>query len=410
MKKLLFLPIATCLLASCMNRSSPDATPAGGAGERAPVAFDTLVISDSANLWFARAMADLNGDGLQDVALIDNNGFGGPLMLLMGSEAPLWEVRMVAETAPNGGVFSCGDILARDLNGDGTPDILGTQNNGEWTELSKVNTHFLYSWTLEGGPEASFIGSSPAYIKDVESADLNQDGLSDLVSMSFDGEFVQVYTQQADGSWKQSLFQELPGLHEGMALGDVDGDGWTDIAANGYLLHNPRNQSKAWKVSVIDSIWHTQTGDWSRNATKHACADVDGDGKDEVLITHSERSGYPVALYHAPEAEGDPWKKDILMDSLSSAHTLQVGDLDLDGDLDVLTGMNKGRAWNLDIRSFPVYLLLNQGDGSWETQLIDKRGIYNGHLADFEGDGDLDIFRLESHDGKRYELLLNLTR
>jgi hypothetical protein len=369
--------------------------------------FETLKVSDSADLWFARAAHDFDGDGLQDVVLINHNGYGGDLRLLSGSADPFWDVTIVAGTAPNGGVFSCGDILTADMDGDGAADILAPQNNGEWTSLPKEHTFYWYSWPE---PEANFIGTVPDYIKDVEVADFNRDGRTDLAGMSFDGEFVCVFLQGEDGSWEQSLLESYPGLHEGMAVGDVNGDGWMDIAANGYLLYNPGEEGGEWPVSVIDPIWHNQEGDWSRNATKHACADMDGDGRDEVLISHSERSGYPVAMYKATAGDGEAWEKQILLDSLAAAHTLQVADFDLDGDLDVLTGMNLGRAWNLGFRSFPVYILENQGDGTWEPQLIDSLGIYNGIIADFEGDGDMDIFRLRSHDGKEFELLLNQSR
>lgn len=94
-----------------------------------------------------------------------------------------------------------------------------------------------------------------------------------------------------------------------------------------------RPDSIDWKLREIDSIWHNQTGDWSQNATKHSCADIDEDGKSEVFISLSERAGYPVAYYKLIDAEINHWEKHIIIDELPAAHTLQVAVLDNDGDL-----------------------------------------------------------------------------
>jgi hypothetical protein len=367
--------------------------------------FDTLLISKEANQWFARSLCDLNKDGLLDVVFINQAGFGGELGVLIGSATEQWKIDWITDTAPNGGTFSCGDIEVGDIDGDGKADILAPQNNGEWTEKPKEQTFYWYSYPEK---EPHYIGKSEMYIKDVALVDFNNDDKLDLAGMSFDGSYVIIYEQITPDAWKVAQKIVADGLHEGMDTGDLDGDGFIDIAANGYWIKNPSgDMAGEWKIMNIDSIWHNQTGDWSRNATKHFCADIDNDGKSEVFISHSERAGYPVAFYKLMNAENNAWEKHIILDNLAAAHTLQVADVDNDGDLDILTGVNKNRAVNIDINVWPVYLIINDGENNWRQHLIDNRGIYNGHLGDFEGDGDLDIFRLISHDDPVYELLIN---
>jgi hypothetical protein len=372
------------------------------------VTFDSLPISNKANQWFARALSDLNGDALLDVAFINEAGLGGALGVMLGSREGNWDIDWIAETAPNGGVFSCGDIAVGDIDGDGKIDILGPQANGEWTDKPKEHTFYWYSYPEK---EAHFIGKSENYIKDVSLADLNKDGKLDLIGISFDGSYVIIYEQITPDEWKQVQLLEAPNIHEGMDVGDIDGDGYIDIAANGYWALNPKGDMNSdWKLQEIDSIWHNQTGDWSRNATKHFCADIDGDGKSEVFISHSERAGYPVAYYKLIDVKTNQWEKQIIIDMLPAAHTLQVADMDNDGDLDVLTGVNRNRAINIDIKEYPVIIMLNDGSGKWTEKIVDMASIYNGHVGDFEGDGDLDIFRLTSHDASKYELLINQLR
>jgi hypothetical protein len=370
--------------------------------------FDTLLISNAANQWFARALADFTGDGLLDVVFINQAGFGGELGILIGSRDQNWKIDWVADVAPNGGTFSCGDIDIADIDGDGKIDILAPQNNGEWTDKPKEQTFFWYSYPEK---EAHFIGKTSQYIKDVSVVDLNKDGKPDLAGLSFDGSYLVIFEQVGPDEWK--VIKENPGvnLHEGMDTGDIDGDGYVDIAATGYWLRNPGGDiSGDWFFLEIDSLWHNQSGDWSRNATKHFCADIDNDGKSEVFISHSERAGYPVAYYRLLDAELNSWEKHIIVDTLPAAHTLQVFDMDNDGDPDVVTGVNKNRAINIGVEEWPVIIAFNEGNGAWRQQTVDLKGIYNGHVSDFEGDGDMDIFRLISHDDNTYELLLNQTK
>jgi hypothetical protein len=200
-----------------------------------------------------------------------------------------------------------------------------------------------------------------------------------------------------------------PGLHEGMDVGDLDGDGDLDIAANGYLFMNPGGDlTGEWQRQSLDEKWYNQTGDWSANGTKHAVADMDGDGTLEIFVTHSERGGYPLSMY-TRGADGS-YEETVILDSIPAAHTLQIADMDLDGDLDIVTGINKGRAVNIDVPdNHHVMILVNNGDGSWTTEVIADGGIYNGRVADFEGDGDFDIFRLTEHQATDLHLLENMT-
>jgi hypothetical protein len=397
---ILLLIVPIYIFTGCKNSGQKEVQ-----SETALLKYDSLLISNEANQWFARALADVNKDGLLDVVFINQAGFGGELGVLMGSREGVWEIDWIAEKAPNEGTFSCGDIEVGDIDGDGKLDILAPQNNGEWTDKPKEHTFYWYTYPEK---EAFYIGKSEMYIKDVDLVDLNNDGKLDLTGISFDGSYLIIYEQIAPEEWNVAQKIEADGIHEGMDVGDLDGDGFMDIAANGYWVKNPSGDMKGnWKIQPIDSIWYTQSGDWSRNATKHFCADMDKDGKSEVFITHSERAGYPVAYYSLIDTENNTWEKKIVLDSLAAAHTLQVYDMDNDGDLDVVTGINKNRAINIDIHIWPVYVLINEGNGNWKKHLIDNNGIYNGHVGDFEGDGDLDIFRLISHDDKKFELLVN---
>jgi hypothetical protein len=165
-----------------------------------------------------------------------------------------------------------------------------------------------------------------------------------------------------------------------------------------------------WQVRSIDEKWHSQTGDWSRNATKVFCRDIDDDGRAEVFLSHSERSGYPVSWYRTDDPGNGPWIEHVITDKLVAVHTLQVFDFDGDGHFDVLAGTNKGRAQALAATQFPVVIFLNQSDNRrWTEFVVTNDGIYNGQGCDLTGDGAVDILRLPSHDATVFEVLINQT-
>lgn len=372
--------------------------------ERNELSFESQQIVEDANWWWAVTIGDISNDGLSDIVFIDNNASGGYLAYKKGQkESGLWEEVRIADEPPTGGTFASGDLETGDMDGDGDEDVLAVKHTGEWDDAGADAEIFWYrnpDWTPYS------IGTVPDAVKDLSLADFNKDGKMDLAVLTFDEHTLSVFQQMDDKSFSRVQFLNVKNLHEGMDIGDVDGDGDLDILATGYCFFNPgEDLTQEWIVGEINEKWHNQTGDWSQNATKTFCADLNKDGKSEVFISHSERNGYPLAWYSFEE---NKWIEHIVADSISSCHTLQVADFDLDGDFDVLAGVNAHRAVNIGKTAFPVTVFLNDGSNTnWDSMEIETGGIYNGRVADFEGDGDIDIFRLPGHEAKMYYIIQN---
>jgi len=371
--------------------------------------FTPIPVSEDVDLWWARVPADITGNGFTDLVLQTNNGHGGWLGYYEAVDRHNWVKHIITETAPEGGTFACGDIDAGDIDLDGDIDILGMEHPGEWDSGGAPTTIYWF-----GNPDwvPTFIGTSPDFIKDVNLADLNGDEMLDLVAITYEEHSMIVYRQDSPDKWTAVLDTTVHNLHEGMDVGDIDGDGDIDIAANGYWVENPGgDMSGDWHIMTIDKKWHNQEGDWSKNASKVFCRDINDDGKAEVFISHSERTGYPLAYYQSDEPALGEWTEHVIKEDFPAAHTLQVFDFDLDGDYDVLSGLNRSRAMDLGIQdSFPVIIFLNDGEMGWSEFLVTDQGIYNGQCADLEGDGDIDIFRLPTHDATEFEVLGNLLK
>jgi hypothetical protein len=405
----LFILTFCLLLTACKEDKKHPAVERAPETVNKPLNFVSHRVIDDAEPWWALTIDDVTGDGLQDVVYIHNNANGGYLAFRTGSkEGGLWKETIVAKAPPNGGTFAAGDLESGDIDGDGDQDILAVKHTGKWDDAGAEAELFYYenpSWIPHP------IGKAKGAVKDLSTADFDGDGRMDLAVLTFGEHNLRVHRQQDDGTFEMVVDITQEGLHEGMDVGDFDGDGLVDIAATGFVFTNPGGDLRGdWATSIVDEKWHNQTGDWSANGTKAFVADVDDDGQPEIFISHSERSGYPLSYYQR-QANGT-WKEHVIVKELPAAHTLQVFDMDLDGDLDVVTGINSARAVNLDpkVEHYEVMVMLNQGDGSWKRKLIETDGIYNGRVVDFEGDGDYDIFRLPNHEATELFFIENQVR
>ncbi len=372
--------------------------------DKPEMTFSSQQIADDAQFLWAMSVNDLTGDGITDLVFSDNNSAGGVLGYYKGqTEEGLWEKVVIAEEAPGGGTFASGDLETIDMDGDGDIDIVAVKHTGEWENAAEPSEIY---WFENPGWQPHEIGTAPNFIKDLSVADFNNDKRPDLVTLCYETHNLSIFQHNIDHSFSKLKSMNIANLHEGMDVGDADGDGYMDIAVNGFCLKNPKgNIMGDWLMETVDRKWHNQSGDWSANATKNFCADLNGDGRDEIFISHSERNGYPVSWYLRNQTE---WIEHVIIDSLSSCHTLQVYDFDIDGDLDVLAGVNKGRAINIGISEFPVFIFVNDGTHNrWTPVKIADGGIYNGRVTDFDGDGDMDIFRLPEHGAKDVFLLIN---
>ena len=393
---------------ACQPSATGETTEVTDSAVAPNISFETVTISEEGNLWFAYAVADVNGDGLQDFITNNNGGFGGWMGWLEAQRDSLWPIHIVAEMGPTDSAFSASALDAGDIDGDGDIDLLGFQQTGAWDNEDEPTEMYWYE-----NPDWNYhkIGTAPDFVKDVKIADLNGDGKQDMVAITYVESTFQVFRQDGPEQWTLVNEQQIENLHEGMGVGDIDGDGDLDVATNGYWVQNPGGDLTGdWTTYVIDDKWHNQEGDWSKNATKTTCYDFDGDGRVEILTSHSERAGYPISLYRSDDPVNGTWQEQVLMEDVAACHTLEVSDMDLDGDMDIVTGINAARAKDLEVSDTEVWVLLNDGQQNFEPMVIGEEGIYNGRVVDWEGDGDGDILRLSGHDAKSIELMINQTQ
>jgi hypothetical protein len=346
------------------------------------------VILDRTYIAYERDVADIDGDGRNDVAAAMEGD-----TTVQVFHAPTWKRSNLIIFVGDFRYPRADDFKLADIDGDGDIDVVTRLGKGPSDDSAGIAV-----WCENLGSGDKFvqhlIGESPEYVKDFVVRDFDRDGRLD-VAMRMDSR-TQIWLQESGGKWTEVLLKHP--AHEGMEAGDLDGDGDPDIILNGYWFETPDSPAACraadnYKYHVIDEAWFSQTGDWTKNSCKVALADIDGDGKNDVVFSDSERAGFPVTWYRSITPRVDTaWGKHPIT-VVDFCHNLQAADFNLDGKMDLLVGgMPKSQHRGLR-------LMLNNGGGtSWTGLVIQTDGSYSAEIGDIDNDADMDIVGIRNWD------------
>ena len=124
-------------------------------------------------------------------------------------------------------------------------------------------------------------------------------------------------------------------------------------------------------------------------------------GWPEIVLNSGDGVG-PLSLY---EYKAEKWIKHVLIEKVDHGHTLQVGDINGDGQLDIYAAEMYRPGPGDKCRQ---YVLYGDGKGQFETQVISTSiGTHEGRIGDLDGDGDLDILQKDFQEHQRVDIWLN---
>jgi hypothetical protein len=274
---------------------------------------------------------------------------------------------------------------AMDVDGDGWVDVIAGDSWYRNPKLTAANR--AAAWTklptgVAGGAE------------DVAVGDVNGDGKMDALFVwnSYSPNW-RTLGADATAVWPVGAMLQNSQT-QGGAIGDLDGDKDNDIVVgNQWWYRNMDGKGTQWETVRIAPA----------NAFDDSplvnVGDVDGDGdKDLVMCTHF---GARAVWVENGGGAATTWTVHPLGTGKNQLHAIFPMDFDNDGDLDVYGGESSGTAWiweNMD------------GKGAFKEHAaaMNARG-HDARVGDVDCDGDLDIVGKLWDGGSDHVYLQNMT-
>lgn len=314
----------------------------------------------------AIASADFDNDGDVDMVTADNFGPAQRVSVLTNSGQAAFSINSYpcATYNPRG-------ITTGDVNNDGWQDIVAVDQGG--TALIWLNNG-------AGSFGSVITRTTLPDIVSVALADIDADGdLDMIVAGSING--VQVLRNNGLGT-----FGTATNIGGGLSIttGDMDNDGDLDIiaaTAGGSVNVFLNNGSGTFSAP-------SGYGTGGANNNNIAVGDIDGDGYLDVATAHDDNVASSVAVLRNNGSGGlvAAGFSPVSLPGNSQPRAIAMADVDGDGDLDIVTS-------NTNTSDVAV-LLNNAGTFAFSpTSLFPTLGIspWGITTGDFDGDGDIDI-------------------
>jgi hypothetical protein len=360
--------------------------------------FLQKLISPDQNGLGPLAVGDLNGDGIQDIvrAIDGLSASSNVVHVLLGQGDGTFN--LTAKYNSDTGTFQRSVTLA-DVNGDGKLDIVVPNYGFNFMQTEYRNTVNILLGNGDGTfkPAVHYLsgGQAPWF---VAVADINRDGSPDILVQNAADKSVGILLGNGNGSFQPAVAYpyysgQLLNNMSFMTTGDINRDGWTDVVAgtSGGLLYSTvgvllgRENGAFQPVVNYPSLFATNSV---------AIGDLNGDGFPDIAVGGETRT---IGIL---QGNGDGTFQGIVEFPIGESNPVSVKIVDVNGDRkpDIVSrGVNGTVNIILNTTVFSPSLGDFNGDGCVDrSDLSTLMAVVTGTGAkplvfDLNGDGKVNI-------------------
>ena len=272
------------------------------------------------------AIGDIDGDGKLDLAVANNGSSNVSVFRNTSSSGAIsFDTRVDLTTGahPNG-------VAIGDIDGDGMPDLVVTSGGSGVSVFRNQSSSGSISFIAA----VDFTtGSTPV---SVAIGDIDGDGKPDVVVVNQSSNTVSVLrntTSSPSITFDAKVDSTTGNTPVGVAIGDIDGDGKPDLAvvSNGGALGTIsvlRNLSSSGIISLTRRVDFT-TGKYPQGV---AIGDVDGDGKPDLVVANGMETFVSVFRNTSSSGSITSGSLDAPVGLTTGTDPYAVALVDIDGD------------------------------------------------------------------------------
>ena len=360
-------------------------------------------ITDNSN---GLSLADLNGDGIPDITMNFDDDY---IYTALGNADGTFGAVQVADTTfainPSGWAVA-------DLNGDGYPDFIDYDSYFTAVLLGNGDGTFADPKIVYSTGESPTNAGQNTPGSNMVVADFDKDGRSDFAivdagSVSYDR--ASIFFGRGDGSFAGIPAvapvndpNTFPEALDAYAALDLNGDGKQDVLLQSYMGSGPYPFLAALSDGkggfTYKQALAGDAGGFEVEGVATATGDFNGDGLQDVVFSAESASGKYVLAMSLSNGDGT-LKTPVALNTGTTAFAypftgISIGDVNGDGKQDIIACY---QSISSAVPSGYVVALGN-GDGTFQTATFTPFGtsIYTSLLADFNGDGKLDLVLADS--------------
>ncbi|MCF6306795.1 MAG: FG-GAP-like repeat-containing protein [Flavobacteriaceae bacterium] len=266
--------------------------------------------------------------------------------------------------------------ISNSMSSNRTNFPVDMDNDGDMDVLSHSGTELVW---LENDGSQNFTENSISVSTNdsrlIYAIDLDLDGDMDAISISIDFNTTRWFENDGNQSFTEYILPTIPSadILTGMAPADFDGDGDIDIfisfISTGKMVLYENDGNQNFTINLGDEMLGAHAG--------RGAVDMDLDG-DMDIVTNVQDGSNPSLVWY--ENDGNLSGAPHPINTTSRVSSNYSVDLDGDGDIDIIAGSSSQLTWY-------------ENDGSQNfTENVIASGFFNfGFIDAMDMDGDLDI-------------------